>query len=300
MREIKKIAVIGGGLMGSGIAQVVAEAGLGVCVNDISSDLVNNAIKNINKRWESKLKKNKISEEDLSQLKTRLTGDEDIEKAVKDADMVIEAASEKINIKAEIFTRLGDLCPADVIIASNTSSISITKLAGFVKHPERFIGTHFFSPVPAMKLMEIIPGLLTDRSVVDKVFEIGSRLGKICVESKDTIGFIVNKLLDPMVNDAIKLLDDGVGTVEDIDAAMKYGCGHPMGPFELMDMAGIDIEYAVMQVFYEETGDVKYMPAPLLKKMIQSGLLGKKTGKGWYIYHDDGTKTVNPVLQRLK
>ena len=299
MREIKKIAIVGCGLMGSGIAQVAAEAGFQVCINDINDEIVQKSLNGIRKRWESKRNKGKITEKEFSGYAGNLSGNADISVAVSDADLVIEAASEKITIKEKIFRQLGELCVDDVIIATNTSSLSITRLAGFVKVPERFIGTHFFSPVPAMKLMEIIPGLMTDKAVIDKAFEVGKQFGKVCVQSKDTIGFIVNKLLDPMVNDAIRLLDEGVGSVEDIDAAMKYGCGHPMGPFELMDMAGIDIEYAVMQVFYEETGDARYVPAPLLKKMIQSGLLGKKVGKGWYVYHEDGSKSVNPVLKTL-
>lgn len=297
MKAIHNIVVIGAGFMGAGIAQVAAEAGYYVCLNDISTEVINRALQSIRKRWESKAERGKISNEQLLSYISRLSGTSNLEEAVATADFIIEAVVEKIEVKASIFEKVSRLCGEDVIIASNTSSISITALAAFTEHPENFIGTHFFSPVPAMKLLEIIPGISTSEETLEAVKSFGEQIQKKCIVSKDSAGFIVNRLLDPMLNEAVQLVDDKVGTIEDIDAGMKFGCAHPMGPLELLDMAGIDIELAVMEVLYAETGDPKYRPAPLLKKMVRAGLIGKKAGKGFYVYHEDGTKVPNPVLQ---
>lgn len=297
MREIKNITVFGAGLMGAGIAQVSAEAGYRVCLIDINQEIVHKSIESICKRWESKIKKGTLTAEDAKKYCSNLFGSAD-KTMVSNADLVIEAIVEKYEVKSKLFKELGELCGEDIILATNTSSISISKLASVVQNPERFIGLHFFSPVPVMKLLEIIPGFQTAEEVFNEMKQFGENIGKVCIKSKDTYGFIVNRLLDPMINEAIRMLDEGVGTIEDIDNGMKYGCGHPMGPFELIDMAGIDVEYMVMQVFYEQTGNPLHLPAPLLKKMVDSGYIGKKAKKGFYIYHEDGSKSVNPIFNR--
>lgn len=298
MRKINNILIIGAGFMGEGIAQVAAESGFQVSLNDINDEAVSKALNNIYGRWENKVFRNKITQDKIDEYKLRISGCNELENAVLSADMIIEAIIEKSEMKIKLFEKLKKICKEDVIIASNTSSLSVTALAAETDKPENFIGMHFFSPVPAMKLLEIIPGMLSSEDTVETAKEVGKQLGKICIISKDNAGFIVNRLLDPMLNEAIQLLDDGVGTIEDIDAGMKYGCAHPMGPFELLDMAGIDVEYAVMQVLYTETGDPKYRPAPLLRKMVRAGYLGKKKGKGFYIYNNDGSKIPNPYFNK--
>lgn len=296
MKEIRNVTIVGAGFMGAGIAQVAAESGLRVYLNDLNDEIIEKSLKSIYERWEGKTLKGKISKEEELNYKKAIVGCPNIEIAVKDSDLIIEAVAENFDLKMKLFDSISKHCMPDAIIASNTSSLSITALAAGVASPERFIGTHFFSPVPAMKLLEIIPGMQTSEETVEEIQAFGRRIGKVCVLSKDTHGFLVNRLLDPMLNEAIQMLDDGVGTIEDIDSAMKFGCGHPMGPFELLDMAGIDVEYSVMQTFYRDTGNPKYTPASLLKKMVESGYIGKKVGKGFYIYENDGSKRVNPVL----
>lgn len=296
---LKKITVIGAGLMGSGIAQVAAEAGFSVTINDAVPEALEKGINGIISRWNSKASKGKINEEKLEMFKNCLKGEEDFEKAAADADLVIEAATEKMEIKKVIFANLSKICRKDTIIASNTSSLSLTELASNIDIPERFIGTHFFSPVPAMKLLEVIPGLLTSGETIDKTLEFGEKIGKVTIMAKDAPGFIVNRLVDPMMNDAIKMLDNGIGTVEAIDNGMKFGCGHPMGPLELADMAGVDVLYYAMKGFYDYSNDPFFAPATLLKKMVLSGFLGKKVGKGFYIYNEDGTKYPNPAINKL-
>jgi len=293
MKDIKYMLVIGSGIMGSGIAQVIAEAGIKVYLNDISEEIIQKNMSGIVKRWDSKLSKGKIDEETYQKYLSNLEMCVDYTLVSSQIDMVVEAASENIDIKNKIFTKLSDCVSEDTIIASNTSSISITKLAANVKNPSRFIGTHFFSPVPVMKLLEVIPGLLTNQDTIDSVLEWGKSISKVCIVAKDSVGFIVNRLLDPMLNDAIRMVDEGIGTVDDIDKGMKFGCAHPMGPLELADMAGLDVLYAVMQVFHAQTGNPAYAPAPLLRKLVESGYYGKKVGKGLYTYGSDGTKKSN-------
>jgi len=293
--DIKKIFVVGGGLMGSGIAQTAITAGFDVVINDISEELVERAIAGIEKMLNKNVTKGRMTQKEKNAAMARLDGSVNLLKAAG-VDMVIEAASEKVEIKKAIFSNLSDICRPDCILASNTSSISITELSSVVTNPERFLGTHFFSPVPLMKLLEIVKGISTSKKTIEIAKKVGERLGKICIVAKDRPAFIVNRMLDPMINEAIGLLEAGVGSVEDIDNGMKYGLNHPMGPLELIDMAGIDIELAVMEVLYTETGDPKYRPAMLLRDMIRMGWLGRKSGKGFYIYNEDGTKTPNPVL----
>ena len=226
---------------------------------------------------------------------TRLSGSTTLD-AAADADLVIEAVAEKVEIKKDVFSKLSAICRPDAILATNTSSISIAELSSVVTNPGRFLGMHFFSPVPLMKLLEIVRGIATDAEIIDAAREVGEKFGKTCIIAKDRPAFIVNRMLDPMINEAIGLLEAGIGTVDDIDVGMKCGLNHPMGPLELIDMAGIDIELAVMEVLYKETGDPKYRPATLLRDMVRMGWLGRKSGKGFYIYHEDGTRTVNPAL----
>lgn len=296
MMTVNSILVVGAGLMGSGIAQTAAESGFTVYLNDVSDAFIYKGIDGIISRWEGKLKKGKIDSGTFEKYKACLKTALNYDQVANEIDMVIEAASEKVEIKESIFRKVCEVVRDDVIIASNTSSISITKLASFVKKPENFIGTHFFSPVPVMKLLEIIPGIMTSDETYRTALTVGEKLGKVCITSKDSAGFMVNRLLDPMLNEAIRMLDEGVGKVEDIDNGTKYGLSHPMGPFELLDMAGIDVEYAVMQVLYAQTGNPYFAPAPLLRKMVESGMIGRKSGKGFYVYHEDGTKEVNPIF----
>lgn len=296
MCKIRKVTIIGAGFMGCGIAQVTAEAGFNVCLYDLNDEIIENGISSVHQRWARKVKVGKLKKEIEEEYRKFLVGCADLETAVSESDLVIEAIAENFSAKSKLFKQISGYCKPECVFASNTSSLSITALAAMSERPQKFVGTHFFSPVPVMKLLEVIPGMQTDVETTQLVQAFGEKIGKICVTSKDSHGFLVNRLLDPMLNEAIQMLDDGVGTIADIDTAMKYGCGHPMGPFELLDMAGIDVEYAVMQVFYRDTGNPKYSPAPLLKKMVESGYLGKKTGKGFYIYKSDGSKKINPIF----
>lgn len=292
---VQKIFVVGGGFMGSGIAQTAITAGYDVKINDISEELVSRAIAGIEKMLTKNVTKGKMTEEAKQAAMARLSGATELS-AAADADLVIEAVAEQVQIKKDVFSKLSDICRADAILASNTSSISIAELSSVVKNPERFLGMHFFSPVPLMKLLEIVKGIATVPETVETAKAVGEKLGKVCIVAKDRPAFIVNRMLDPMINEAIGLLEAGIGSVEDIDAGTKYGLNHPMGPLELIDMAGIDIELAVMEVLYSETGDPKYRPATLLRDMVRMGWLGRKTGKGFYVYHADGTRTPNPAL----
>lgn len=293
--EIKKIFVVGGGFMGSGIAQTAITAGFQVTLNDVSMDILEKSKAGIDKMLAKNVAKGKMTEDAKNAAMANLRLCDDL-KAAADADMVIEAVLEKLEVKKSVFSKLSEICREDTILATNTSSISIAEIASAVTNPARFLGMHFFSPVPLMKLLEIVKAIATPDETVAAAQAVGEKLGKVCIVSKDSPAFIVNRMLDPMINEAIGLLEAGIGTVEDIDTGMKCGLNHPMGPLELIDMAGIDIELAVMEVLYAETGDPKYRPAPLLRNMVRTGWLGRKTGTGFYIYHKDGTRSVNPNL----
>lgn len=292
---VQKIFVVGGGFMGSGIAQTAITAGYDVKISDVSEEIVDRAKAGIDKMLAKNVAKGRITQEAKDAAMARLTGAASLD-AAADADLVIEAVAEREDVKKSVFTALSGVCRPDAILASNTSSISIAELSSVVKRPERFLGMHFFSPVPLMKLLEIVRGVATAAETVEIARAVGVKLGKTCIVAKDRPAFIVNRMLDPMINEAIGLLEAGIGSVEDIDVGMKCGLNHPMGPLELIDMAGIDIELAVMEVLYKETGDPKYRPATLLRDMVRMGWLGRKTGKGFYIYNADGTRTVNPAL----
>lgn len=293
--EVKNIFVVGGGLMGSGIAQTAITSGYEVILNDVSMKILEKSRAGIEKMLDKNVTKGKMTVEEKDTAMHHLTLADDL-KAAAGADLVIEAAVERVDVKKSIFSTLSSICREDAILATNTSSISIAEIACVVKNPARFLGMHFFSPVPLMKLLEIVKGIATLPAAVECAKEVGKQLGKVCIVAKDSPAFIVNRMLDPMINEAIGLLEARIGTVEDIDTGMKLGLNHPMGPLELIDMAGIDIELAVMEVLYAETGDPKYRPAGLLRNMVRMNWLGRKTGKGFYIYHSDGTREVNPDL----
>jgi 3-hydroxybutyryl-CoA dehydrogenase len=281
--EIQKIFVAGAGTMGSGIAQNALTSGYEVTLYDISAAQTAKAKAEIEKQLSRGVEKGRLSEAQKNDCAARLGITETLD-AARDTHLVIEAASEKFEIKAEIFKKLSALCATETILASNTSSIPITKIASVCSNPSRFVGLHFFHPAPVMRLLEIIRGLETTDAVIDAAKNVGGRLGKVCIVSKDSAGFIVNRLLDPMLNEAVDLLDKGIATAEDIDKGCKYGLNHPMGPFELIDHSGADILLAVMETIYADTGDSKYRPAPLLRRMVEAGKLGKKTGIGFYDY----------------
>ncbi len=297
--KIENIFVVGGGFMGSGIAQTAITAGLNVTLNDLSMTVLEKSKAGIERMLDKNVSKGKMTESERNEAIARLSLSADLKSAVG-ADLIIEAALEKAEVKKSIFAELSGICGEDTVFATNTSSISIAEIASVVKNPSRFVGMHFFSPVPLMKLLEIVKGIATSQETVDIAKMVGGVLGKTCIVSKDSPAFIVNRMLDPMINEAIGLLEAGIGTVEDIDIGMKYGLNHPMGPLELIDMAGIDIELAVMEVLFAETGDSKYRPTGLLRNMVRMNWLGKKTGKGFYVYHEDGTREVNPDLRFSK
>ncbi|NLW25392.1 MAG: 3-hydroxybutyryl-CoA dehydrogenase [Clostridia bacterium] len=282
--KVEKIYIVGAGQMGSGIAQVAIQAGFNVTINDVQESFLEKAKANIEKRLARLVEKGKLTNEDKEASLARLTTSTDLNDA-KDADLVIEAIIENEQAKGEVFKKLDEICKKEAILASNTSSISITQIAANTKRPEQVIGMHFFNPVPVMKLLEITRGLNTSDETLKVAEEVGQKMGKVTVVSKDSPGFIVNRLLDPMLNEAIYLLDEGVATVEDIDKAMVHGCNHPMGPLALTDLIGLDVLLAVMEVLYHEYGDPKYRPCPLLRRMVKAGKLGKKSGEGFYKYN---------------
>ncbi len=293
--NIKKLFVIGAGFMGMGIAQVAITSGINVIVNDISEDNLNKGRKSVETMLQKNVKKGKMAEDDMKETLSKLSFTTNISDC-QDADFIIEAASENERIKISIMEDIDKYAKEDAIISSNTSSISITTLASHLKNPSRFIGMHFFSPVPLLTLLEVVKGLQTSQDTIDKTKAFGEKLGKVCIISKDEPGFIVNRMLIPMLNEAFFLMEHGVSSMEEIDLGMRLGLNHPMGPLELVDMIGLDVELAVMEVLYSEIGDPKYRPAVLLRRMFAAGHLGRKTGRGFYIYHEDGTRTPNTDL----
>jgi len=280
---INTVGIIGAGTMGNGIAQICAAAGLSVVMVDISDAAVNRGISTVGGSLERLVKKEKMSAGDRDATLKRITGTTDRAKLV-DCDLVIEAATENEELKVKI---LKDLCATlspRTLLATNTSSISITKLAAATDRPDRFIGMHFFNPVPVMALLELIRGLQTSDDTHAKALDFAKRVGKVAITAKNSPGFAVNRILCPMINEAIFALQEGIATAEEIDAGMKLGCNHPIGPLALADLVGLDTLLSVMEVFYKGFNDPKYRPAPLLREMVDAGHLGRKTGQGFYSY----------------
>ncbi|MGA8941972.1 MAG: 3-hydroxybutyryl-CoA dehydrogenase [Thermoactinomyces sp.] len=284
--DIRRISVIGAGQMGSGIAQVAAQAGFQVTLHDISEVFVNRGIARIADQLERGLAKGKWTAQEKESVLSRIRPTISLEEAARDADMVIEAVVEKLEAKTGVFRRLDQNCPAHTILASNTSSLPITEIAAVTSRPERVIGMHFMNPVPVMKLVEIIRGLATSDEVYGKVKELAEAMGKVPVEVNDFPGFVSNRVLMPMINEAIYAVYEGVAEPEAVDQVMKLGMNHPMGPLTLADFIGLDTCLYIMETLYEGFGDSKYRPCPLLRKYVKAGWLGKKSGRGFYQYED--------------
>ena len=280
----EKIAVIGAGTMGSGIAQIAVEAGFEVVIVDTDDAFIERGIGNIKKFIGKKVEKGKISREDHDAILKRLSGTTDMAAGVADAAMVVEAVFENLDLKKDIFGKLDSYCPADVILASNTSTMSISELAGATANSGRVIGTHYFSPVPLMKLVEIVVGDTTSGEIIEKTMELCKRFGKVPIAVKDVPGFIVNRYLCLMYNEAANMIYNSVAQAQDIDSALKLGCNWPMGVCQIMDMAGVDITYNALQSLYAMTGEERYKPSPLFQTMVSEKKLGQKTGEGFYKY----------------
>ena len=281
---MKHISVIGAGTMGNGIAHTFAMKAYEVKLVDISQDALDKALATISKNLDRMIQKEKISEEDKTSCLAKISCLTDLKQGVSDADLVVEAATERIDLKLNIFKQIDESAPKDCILASNTSSISITKIAAATGRPDKVIGMHFMNPVPIMKLVEVIKGYATSDEVTSIIMDLSKNLGKIPVEVNDYPGFVANRILIPMINEAIFTLHEGVAGVEEIDAVMKLGMAHPMGPLQLADFIGLDVVLAIANVLYEGFGNPKYAPCPLLVNMVTAKKLGRKSGEGFYVY----------------
>jgi 3-hydroxybutyryl-CoA dehydrogenase len=283
MMEIQKVGIVGAGIMGNGIAQACASAGLDVIMVDINQAAIDKGIESISSSLERLVKKEKLTSEEKTIILSKVTTSLDYAD-LKNLDLVIEAATENQPIKEKILKQLDDTCAASTIIATNTSSLSVTQLAAKISDPSRVIGMHFFNPVPMMALVEIIRGLQTSDATHEAIYNLSKRLGKEPITVKNSPGFVVNRILVPMINEAFFVLAEGLATAEDIDAGMKLGCNQPIGPLALADLIGLDTCLAVMEVYFNNFNDSKYRPCPLLREMVAAGQLGRKTGKGVYQY----------------
>jgi 3-hydroxybutyryl-CoA dehydrogenase len=291
---IEKVGVAGCGLMGSGIAQVAAQAGFAVTVREVSQALVDKGLQSIDKNLQRLVDKGTLPAADRDQVRGRLRGTTSLED-LKSCDIVIEAIIEQLPAKRELWGALDGICPPHTIFASNTSSLSITEMATFTKRSDRFIGLHFFNPVPVMKLVEVIRTIATDGRVYDEALVFAAKLGKTAVKTTDRTGFIVNRLLVPYLLDAVRALEEGVGSIEDIDNSMKLGCGHPMGPLTLLDFVGLDTTYYIANIMFDEFKEKRFASPPLLKRMVLAGWNGRKAGRGFYDYADPQKPVANKL-----
>jgi 3-hydroxybutyryl-CoA dehydrogenase len=295
--QIKKVGVLGCGLMGSGIAQVAATAGFETVVKEVSSDLIEKGFSGIDKSLAKFAEKGTITSEQQKEIRGRLSGTTAFDD-LADCDIIIEAIIENLDEKRRTYSQLDALCKPETIFASNTSSLSVTEMmtATSAERQRRFVGMHFFNPVPLMKLVEVVRTILTDADIYEQTVEFGKALGKVPVRASDKTGFIVNRLLVPYMLDAIRALEEGVGSIVDIDNAMKLGCGYPMGPFTLGDFVGLDTTYYIAEIMFSEFREKRFAPPPLLKRMVLAGLYGRKSGRGFYDYTKDAK---NPTPMNL-
>jgi len=290
---IKKVGVLGCGLMGSGIAQVSAQSGYDVVIREVNQDFLDKGLDNIEKFLQKGVEKGKTSESDMKKTLSRITGTVDIGD-LSDCDIVIEAIIENMDLKGAVYKELSEACKPETIFASNTSSLSITEMASHTNRPDKMVGIHFFNPVPIMKLVEVARCVTTSDESFDTAFEFAVSLGKTPVKCGDSTGFIVNRLLVPYLLDAIRQLENGLATIEDIDSAMKLGVGYPMGPFTLLDFVGIDTTLYIADIMFNEFKQHQYSAPPLMRRMVHAGFFGRKTGKGFYNYTGD-----SPVVNEL-
>lgn len=282
--EMKTICVLGAGIMGAGIAQVSAKAGFQVCIRDMEDRFVENGLSTIKANLDRAVSKGKMDKDEAAAVLGRITGTTDLTLAAAEADLVIEAIIEVMDIKKQVFQDLDNICKKDSLLATNTSGLSITEMASVTQRPEKVIGMHFFNPVPVMKLVELIRGFTTSDDTLKMAREFVEKIGKTPIAVKEAPGFAVNRILVPMINEAVFVLAEGVASAEDIDKSMMLGANHPIGPLALADMVGLDTILFVLEGFHREIGEDKYRPAPLLRKMVRAGYLGRKSGRGFYDY----------------
>jgi 3-hydroxybutyryl-CoA dehydrogenase len=283
MSKIKKVGVLGSGLMGSGIAEIAAKAGYDTVVREVSEELMEKGLGKIHGSLGKAVEKGKLDAAARDAAVSRLSGTVDLA-ALADCDIVVEAIVENLDEKRKTFSALDEVVKKDAIFASNTSSLTITQMAMFTQRPDQFVGLHFFNPVPVMKLVEVVRTILTSDATFERAFEFARAVGKEPIACRDNSGFVVNRLLVPYLLDAIRALEEGVGSVEDIDKGMQLGCGYPMGPFTLLDFVGLDTTYYIANIMFEEYREKRFAPPPLLKQMVTAGRLGKKSGRGFYDY----------------